>query len=84
MLILSRRESEQIVLGENIILTVVRIANDKVRIGVIAPENVKILRTELEDSPAVIPIHEVGKENVEKVAPTPVKGLAEIVRRRAA
>ena len=78
MLILSRKESEQIVLGENIILTVVRIANDKVRIGVIAPDNVKILRTELEDAPATLPMV------AQPMTPPPAKGLAEIVRRRAA
>lgn len=48
MLILSRKESEQICLGDNIVLTIVRIANDKVRIGVVAPPEVKVLRTELE------------------------------------
>lgn len=48
MLILSRKESEQICLGDNIVLTIVRIANDKVRIGVVAPPEVKVLRSELE------------------------------------
>ncbi len=48
MLILSRRESERIYLGDDIVLTIVRVNGDKVRIGVEAPSNVKILRTELE------------------------------------
>jgi carbon storage regulator len=50
MLILSRRESERVYLGEDIVLTIVRVNGDKVRIGVEAPSNVKILRTELEIS----------------------------------
>jgi carbon storage regulator len=50
MLILSRRESERVYLGEDIVLTIVRVNGDKVRIGVEAPANVKILRTELEIS----------------------------------
>ena len=48
MLILSRKESECIHLGDDIIVTVVRVNGDKVRIGVQAPPHVKILRTELE------------------------------------
>ncbi len=48
MLILSRRESERIYLGDEIVLTVVRVNGDKVRIGVEAPSHIKILRTELE------------------------------------
>ena len=48
MLILSRRESECIHLGDDIVVTIVRVSGDKVRIGVQAPSHVKILRTELE------------------------------------
>ena len=48
MLILSRRESESIHLGDDIVVTIVRVNGDKVRIGVQAPSHVKILRTELE------------------------------------
>jgi carbon storage regulator len=48
MLILSRRESERVYLGDDIVLTIVRVSGDKVRIGVEAPANVKILRNELD------------------------------------
>ena len=48
MLILSRREAESICLGEDIVLTIVALGNDKVRIGVKAPPEVRILRNELE------------------------------------
>lgn len=48
MLILSRKESECIHLGDEIVVTIVRVNGDKVRIGVQAPPHVKILRTELE------------------------------------
>ena len=34
MLVLSRRESERIRLGESIIVTVVRVSGDKVRLGI--------------------------------------------------
>jgi carbon storage regulator len=48
MLILSRKESERIYLGDDVVLTIVRIQGDKVRIGVEAPSDVRILRRELE------------------------------------
>lgn len=48
MLILSRRETECICLGDDIVLTIVAVGNDKVRIGVKAPPGVRILRNELE------------------------------------
>ncbi len=48
MLILSRRESESICFGDDIVLTIVAVGKDKVRIGVQAPPGVRILRSELE------------------------------------
>jgi len=48
MLVLSRRESQRIRLGESIVVTVVRVAGDKVRLGIEAPSHVKVLRDELE------------------------------------
>ncbi len=56
MLILSRRESECIHLGEDIVLTIVSLGNDKVRIGVQAPPGVRILRSELEVESATLPL----------------------------
>lgn len=55
MLILSRREAECICLGEDIVLTIVSVGNDKVRIGVKAPPGVRILRNELEIKDHTIP-----------------------------
>ena len=49
MLILTRKESERIYLGDDIVLTIVRIGGDKVRIGVEAPSNVRVLRLELSE-----------------------------------
>ena len=47
MLVLSRKEQETNVIEGNIVITVVRIAGDKIRLGIEAPSNVKILRSEL-------------------------------------
>ena len=48
MLVLSRRESERIVLGDAIVVTVVRLAGGRVSLGIEAPRNVSVLRAELE------------------------------------
>ena len=37
MLVLSRRESERIKLGDSIVVTVVKVAGDRVRLGIEAP-----------------------------------------------
>ena len=48
MLVLSRKESERIRLGNSIVVTVVRLGKDKVRLGIEAPADVLVLRDELE------------------------------------
>ena len=48
MLVLTRKEGEQILIGEDITVRIVLIDKGKVRIGIEAPRDVKILRAELE------------------------------------
>jgi len=48
MLVLSRRETERIRLGDSIVVTVVRVSGDKVRLGIEAPADVLVLREELQ------------------------------------
>lgn len=48
MLVLSRKESQKIRLGDSIVVTIVKIGGDKVRIGIEAPSDVLVLRDELE------------------------------------
>ena len=47
MLVLTRRISERIQIGDDVTLTIVRIDGNKVRIGIEAPDSVKIKRDEL-------------------------------------
>jgi carbon storage regulator len=67
MLVLSRRESERIRLGESIVVTVVRVSGDKVRLGIEAPRDLLVLREELEvhDQETV----QIDESTVEAVAP---------------
>lgn len=55
MLVLSRKEAQRIRVGNDIVVTVVKIAGDKVRVGIEAPDEVLVLRDELEawDTPPV-------------------------------
>ncbi len=51
MLVLSRKESEKIMLGDEVVLTIVRISGDRVRLGIEAPSGMLILRKELDLEP---------------------------------
>jgi carbon storage regulator len=48
MLVLSRRERERVRLGNDIVVTIVRVSGDKVRLGIEAPASMPVLRDELE------------------------------------
>lgn len=50
MLVLSRKHDEKIVIGENIVITVVEIRGDKVRLGIEAPVTVPVHRQEIYDA----------------------------------
>jgi carbon storage regulator len=47
MLVLSRKHDERIMIGENIVITVVDIRGDKVRLGIEAPKDVPVHRQEV-------------------------------------
>lgn len=49
MLVLSRKESEVINIGDDIEIMIVKIRGDKVRIGIKAPLEVRVLRKEIYD-----------------------------------
>lgn len=48
MLVLSRKEGERIVIGDNITLVISKVNGNRVTIGIEAPRDVKIVRGELE------------------------------------
>lgn len=47
MLILSRKMNEKIMIGEDIVLSIIEIRGDQVKIGVEAPKSVKVFRQEV-------------------------------------
>jgi carbon storage regulator len=50
MLVLSRKRDERIVIGDNIVITVVEVRGDKVRLGIEAPSEVPVHRQEVLDA----------------------------------
>lgn len=50
MLVLSRKKGESIVIGDNIVLTIVEVRGDKIRLGIEAPRDVPVHRKEISDA----------------------------------
>lgn len=57
MLVLTRKKDESIIIGDGIEIVITEICEDKVKIGIVAPKNVKVFRKEL--------LQEVEKANAE-------------------
>ena len=47
MLVLSRRVGERLIIGDNIVITVIDVRSDGVRIGIDAPREVRVNRAEV-------------------------------------
>ena len=47
MLILSRKINEKIIIGDDVVLTIIDARGDQIKIGIEAPKSVKILRHEV-------------------------------------
>ena len=60
MLVLTRRPGESIVVGENIVVTVIEIKGGQVRIGIDAPREVDVYREEIYE--------QVRQENLNAIA----------------
>lgn len=60
MLVLSRRVGERLVIGDDVVITVIDVRSDGVRIGIDAPRHVKIHRAEV--------LEAVEKANTEAAA----------------
>jgi carbon storage regulator CsrA len=80
MLVLTRKSHEQIQIGDNITITILRVKGGAVRVGVDAPRNVTVLRKELTGKPA-----RTEKAQIEAVATSaPVAVAASTTHRRTA
>ena len=50
MLVLSRHRDESIMIGDDIVITIVDIRGDKVRLGIDAPQSIPVHRQEVYDA----------------------------------
>ncbi len=68
MLVLSRKEGEKLVIGDNITLVVAKISGNRITLGIEAPADVKIVRGELKaDSklPKVVPMRRAATMTID-------------------
>jgi len=65
MLILSRKVSEKIMIGDDITISILEVRGDQVRIGVDAPRNVKVFRREVYD--AIIAENKAASESAPQI-----------------
>jgi carbon storage regulator len=56
MLVLTRKAQQTIRIGEEIEVSVLSVARGAVRLGITAPRRVPVLRTELSERPAAVPV----------------------------
>ncbi len=71
MLVLSRKRDESIIIGDDIVITVVDIKGEQVKIGVTAPKSVSIHRKEVYEA--------IQQENL-AAARTEVQNLSGLVK----
>lgn len=50
MLVVTRKTDESLIISDNIEITILETTKDKVKIGIKAPKEVKIIRSELKDA----------------------------------
>lgn len=58
MLVLTRKLSERLLIGDDICITVVRLEGGQVRLGIDAPRHVPVVRAELNPRPDDVPAAE--------------------------
>ena len=51
MLVLTRKHNETLHIGNDIVITIVRVLGDSVRIGIQAPKDIHVMRSELLGTP---------------------------------
>jgi carbon storage regulator len=76
MLVLSRQRDESIMIGDNIVITVVDIRGDKVRLGINAPVEVPVHRQEVYEA--------IQRENLRasRLEPDDTRDLDKLASRR--
>ena len=89
MLVLSRKEGERLVIGDNITLVVSKIAGNRVTVGIEAPADVKIYRGELKEEadcnhkPKVVPLRRAATVTIDLGEESGLDGVSTLPDSRA-
>lgn len=71
MLVLSRERDESIIVGDNIVITVVDVRGSKVRLGISAPTEIPVHRQEVWEAIQRANMHEAGRPEDEPIPDSP-------------
>lgn len=77
MLVLSRQRDESIIIGDNIVITIVDIRGDKVRLGIDAPTEIPVHRQEVYDAIQRENARNAPQDETEEQQATPKPGSTE-------
>ena len=71
MLVLSRQRDESIIIGDNVVVTIVDVRGDKVRLGIDAPVEIPVHRREVYEA--------IQRENrqASQIAPEQARGVSD-------
>ena len=83
MLVLTRKQQEQIRIGNQVTITILRISGNQVRVGIEAPPDVRILRGELPAHAEQSPQSTIVETTIESGS-TERRELIEAIRQRLA
>ena len=72
MLVVTRKTDESLIISDNIEITVLEITKERVKIGISAPKDVKIIRSELRDA------LNANRESSEAVSPDAIQALLKL------
>ncbi len=70
MLVVTRKQDESLIIADNIEITVLEIGKDKIKIGINAPKEVKIIRSELK----------YARQNNEQAAKASESAIAQLLK----
>ena len=69
MLVVTRKTEESVIIADNIEVTILEVSKDRVKIGISAPKDVKIIRNEILDTQNINEdsSREISKETLESL-----------------
>lgn len=77
MLVLSRRVGERLMIGDDVVVTVIEVRSDGVRLGIDAPRSVRVHRAEVYEA---VRAENLGASGAADDAVTALRGLVPVTR----